>query len=287
MSEGRSDGGLKSASPLVSVVIPTHNRQEMLERALNSVIAQTYPALEILVVDDASGDGTADLVGEVQSRSAGVRYIRKATPEGAPAARNAGIQAAEGELVTFLDDDDEYLPERIEKLVRAYHPAFAFVCSDYFVAGARGRSHHRLPGVITLADMYYRNRVGNTVLVATSLARRVGGFDETLEARQDYDLWLRLLEAAPRPRAKVVPEPLHVIHKAHEQRITSSSRVRRGQLRFLRKHKAKWSHCQRRFQSFGMRKRRGKRISWMDRWCNWFIRKRLKLFPPRFWAHCP
>jgi hypothetical protein len=133
--------------------------------------------------------------------------------------------------------------------------------------------------------MYYRNRVGNMILAETARVREVGGFDETLEARQDYDLWLRLLEASPGRRAKVVPEPLHVIHKAHEERITSSPKARRGKLRFLRKHKGKMTACQRRFQSFRFRKERGRRGSPADRFCNWLIRKRLKLFPPRLGAH--
>lgn len=275
--------GEVGAPPLVTVVVPTHNRKRLLVRALESVLDQTYSSVEVIVVDDASSDGTSDLVERYAERGGAWRCLRHETPQGACAARNRGIREARGSLLTTLDDDDEWLPQRLERLVSAFDPSYAFVCSDYYVEGRQRRSLQQLPGVVTLGDMYYRNRVGNMVLVETAKVRNVGGFDEELEARQDYDLWLRLLEASSSHRAKVVQEPLHIIHKGHEERITSSPKARRGKLRFLRKHKRKMSACQRRFQSAGFRKELGRQITGLDRWCNWVIRKRMKFFPSRSW----
>src|SRR5262245_24547581 len=97
--------------PLVTVVIPTHNRAGRVRSAIESVLHQTYADFEIVVVDDASEDGTENTVrGVLDPR---VRYIRHAVARGDAAARNTGIRNSTGEYVAFLDDDDEWLPEKL------------------------------------------------------------------------------------------------------------------------------------------------------------------------------
>ena len=105
----------KFGSPVVSVIIPTYNRAHLIGRAIRSVLDQTYQDWELIVVDDASTD---DIPGIVKGFTDGrVKYIRHDENKGAAAARNTGIQAARGAYIAFLDSDDEWLPEKLERQV--------------------------------------------------------------------------------------------------------------------------------------------------------------------------
>lgn len=106
-----------ASRPFVSVVIPTYNRRESLERAIASVVAQSLADFELIVVDDASTDGSADVVRRFQDSR--IRLHVFDSRQGANAARNHGIGMARADLVTFLDSDDEYLPHRLELTVQA------------------------------------------------------------------------------------------------------------------------------------------------------------------------
>src|SRR5262245_49867936 len=99
--------------PMVTVVIPTRNRACVLRRAVDSVLRQTVTDFELIVVDDASTDGTEALVGSI--RDSRVRYIKCRNGVGASAARNIGIRAARGRFVAFQDSDDEWLPAKLER----------------------------------------------------------------------------------------------------------------------------------------------------------------------------
>jgi glycosyltransferase involved in cell wall biosynthesis len=99
-------------TPLVSVVLPTFNRAHLLKSALASVLSQTYKNLEIIVVDDASTDDTQQVVAVIKDHR--LRYIRHVATKGGSAARNTGILAAIGSYIAFLDDDDEWYPEKVE-----------------------------------------------------------------------------------------------------------------------------------------------------------------------------
>lgn len=107
-------------SPTVSVVLPTYERPDMLRQAVESVRAQTYDDIELLVVDDASAT-PADSIIEEQSRPFTIRVIRHETNRGANAARNTGISEARGEILTFLDDDDRWAPRKLAVQVNAFH----------------------------------------------------------------------------------------------------------------------------------------------------------------------
>src|SRR5688572_26839751 len=98
--------------PKVSVVIPTHNRPLMLRRAIDSVLAQTYQDFEIIVVDDGLRERSDNVVKLFEDDR--IRYISHEQEHGAPAARNTGIKNSNGELIAFLDDDDEWLPQKLE-----------------------------------------------------------------------------------------------------------------------------------------------------------------------------
>src|SRR5574341_762936 len=108
---------MNTSSPLISVVIPTHNRSGLLPRAIKSVLGQSYPHFEVIIVDDASLDGTQEVVEALGNGR--LLYLRHTTNLGGSAARNTGIRAARGELVAFLDDDDEWLPQKLARQIQA------------------------------------------------------------------------------------------------------------------------------------------------------------------------
>ena len=109
----------EKTDPLVSAVIITHNRKDLVQGAIASVLNQTYPNIELFVVDDASADGTKELL-QKRAREEGFNYIYipQAESKGGNHARNIGIQKSHGEYIAFLDDDDEWLPEKTEKQVK-------------------------------------------------------------------------------------------------------------------------------------------------------------------------
>lgn len=114
------------ADPLVSVIIPTYNRANLIQRAVRSVLAQTYAKFELIVVDDCSLDNTVSLVSAVQDDR--VKVIRHQANQGEGASRNTGMQVSRGKYAAFLDSDDEWLPSKLERQVAALEASQAALC---------------------------------------------------------------------------------------------------------------------------------------------------------------
>jgi len=201
----------------VSVVIPAYNAEATLARALDSVLAQTQRAGEIIVVDDGSNDATADLALSYVGR--GVRLLRVAERRGAAAARNLGVAAAEGCWIAFLDADDEWLPDKLEKQLAAVSSnsevAFAFCASEEFSADGSPLGDTFRGWPVTAGKEAWKALLAcNFVATPTVIARRrlllqVGGFDETLRVAEDQDLWIRLALLAP---IAYLPQSLVRVH---------------------------------------------------------------------------
>ncbi|MDQ0008353.1 glycosyltransferase involved in cell wall biosynthesis [Luteibacter jiangsuensis] len=235
-------------TPLVSVYIPTRNRSALLRRAIDSVLAQTYPEIEVLICDEASTDDTAEVVADYARRHPGkFTYLRNETPQGACRARNRCIEQAIGTYVTGLDDDDLFHPQRIECLVdiyRRHSPSFACSRFKYFQDPAqieRLREHRYSETELARADkltlpaLLYANLAGNQVLTELSRMRELGGFDESMPSWQDYDMWIRL---ADRYGTAVCTRQLlsFVDDDRSRARIRNSSRRAEGSERFIAKH---------------------------------------------------
>ncbi|HEV3245155.1 MAG TPA: glycosyltransferase family 2 protein [Candidatus Paceibacterota bacterium] len=136
---------------MISVVIPTYNRKAMLPRAVQSVLAQTYHELEVVVVDDASTDGTEALFAHADPR---VRYERLARNSGVHAARNRGLEIANGEFISFLDSDDELSPEALEKGLGALNdPAYGLVMAPFRLDSGGLTGFDRKDGEMPFADL--------------------------------------------------------------------------------------------------------------------------------------
>lgn len=199
---GRLDAHNRGVTPRVSIVLPTRNRASELREAVESVFRQTFAAWECLVVDDGSSDGTPGIASELVRADRRVRTIRRDPGGSLSAARNAGLAAARGELVAFLDDDDRWLPEKLALQTRLLEedPAAAMVFGRVELFGDAEGVWPRRPAPTrpTVRNLLASNFVPvSTVVARRSAVELVGGFDENLPVAEDYDLWIRLALASP------------------------------------------------------------------------------------------
>lgn len=247
--------------PLVSVYIPTKNRSSLLQRAVDSVFAQTYPNIELIICDDGSTDDTSAFTQSLTPKGS-VKFIKtlaNATSKGACHARNQAIASARGDFVTGLDDDDLFQPERISLLIAAYEPKYAFVCSAMiWDNGPTQKVIDNVPGIYHLSQQLDYNEATTQVLVEKQRVLAVGGFDETFVACQDYDLWTRLMLAfGPLKR---IAEPTYVINNTDStQRLTANPKSAKGYDQFFSKHGHLMSWKNRRNQNFMKLRRLRKR----------------------------
>tara|TARA_Y100001973_G_scaffold94750_1_gene147191 strand:- start:10602 stop:11435 length:834 start_codon:yes stop_codon:yes gene_type:complete len=240
---------------LISVYMPTHNRGPLLERAIDSVLAQTHGDLELIIVDDGSSDGTWERLQEYMSRDPRVKAYRHDQPKGACAARNLAISKASGKFVTGLDDDDTFTPDRLETLLNHYDEQYAFICSGYYWV-AKNKTNRTMCSdkIITLAAQLDANHATNQVFVERERMITIGGFDEALVALQDYDCFTRLIKQyGPAFR---VGQPLQHIYVDHGgARISNQKKSRRGFAQFLEKHGADMGFRQKQNHAFWLKMR--------------------------------
>jgi len=183
----------------VAVVIPTFNRAAVLGRALESVFRQSRPAVQCLVVDDGSTDGTEALVRDSWPAATYLRQPRR----GVSAARNVGIENARSDWIAFLDSDDVWTPDKLERQCRALAVTDHVIChtDEVWIRGGRRvnpmRKHRKRGGWIYRHCLPRCAVSPSTTLVRRDVLQAVGGFDEMLPACEDYDLWLRLCARYP------------------------------------------------------------------------------------------
>jgi glycosyltransferase involved in cell wall biosynthesis len=186
--------------PLVSVVIPMHNSSGTIARTLDSVLRQTYRPIEVIIVDDCSTDAA---VGIVRGYKAPViRLVQLSERGGASGARNVGIESATGELVAFLDSDDEWLPNKLMKQVALItsNPQLVFVSCSSKLFSPKGEDlgdlyHGRRPvyGAVAWKGLLACNTIATpSVLVWRRHLSDLGGFSRSLKVGEDQDMWIRL-----------------------------------------------------------------------------------------------
>jgi glycosyltransferase involved in cell wall biosynthesis len=240
-----------SRQPAISIYIPTHERRALLERALRSVFEQAYPDFEILVVVDGSRDGTLEML-QAFAHDQRLRVLHFDAPRGAQVARNFALANARHDLVTGLDDDDEWLPGRLRQMVDALRPGIGFVAASDIIERDDGTRYlARRPARITHDMLLRRNVVGNQVLARKADILACGGFDEALPASQDYDLWIRL--SGQSGEGVGLATPLQIVHaQASRARLTTSIRRRRGVWRVWRKYRGGMTPAQRKSHLFNL-----------------------------------
>jgi len=220
---------------MLSVIIPTFNRAHLLTRALHSVFAQSMPCDELIVVDDGSQDGTAALLKQIKRQSPLPLHIIYQKNRGAAAARNAGLELAQGDYVAFLDDDDWWLPHKLmqQRTALQCQPQYpiAHTREIWYRRGQRvnQKKKHDPPD----DDIFVRSLgfcvVGmSTVMAKRELFQRYGGFDESLPCCEDYDLWLRL---ARQESFLLVPTALTVKDGGRSDQLSAIHRMGMDQYR--------------------------------------------------------
>jgi glycosyltransferase involved in cell wall biosynthesis len=202
-------------APRVSVILPAYNREALVARAIDSVLAQTYGDYELIIVDDASKDGTRAVLERYRSHPR-VRLILSDVNRGGSGARNLGIEAATGELIAFQDSDDVWLPHKLAVQVAALDAnpqAGLCYCGSLF--SSPERTYYipepvfaRLEGDMS-AEILRRNTTSTQVLVMRrAVLDKAGYFDATLKRFQDWDLMIRVAQETP---FVFLPEPMVVI----------------------------------------------------------------------------
>jgi len=181
--------------PQVSVIIPTYNRGWIIKEAIDSVLAQDYTEFELIVVDDGSTDHTSDVL---DSYGDDIKVLFQKN-KGVSAARNLGIAEASGKFIAFLDSDDLWLPQKLALQIEFINQTpDALICQTEEVWIRNGlrvnpKKRHKKPsGMIFKPSLELCLVSPSAVMIQRSLLDRVGGFDETLPACEDYDLWLRI-----------------------------------------------------------------------------------------------
>ncbi len=185
---------------LVTVYIPTKDRQQLLSAAVDSVLRQTHAELEVIVVDDGSTDATPAYLAGMAQADRRLRFLRHARSQGGPAARNAAILAARGDFVTGLDDDDSFEPHRIEDFVRTWQdlaargerPSCLYSQLREIQHGRHVATSAR-PAQARYEDMFRQNVVGNQVFAPQAHFVAAGLFRVDLPAWQDLEFFMRLL----------------------------------------------------------------------------------------------
>ncbi len=183
---------------LVTVYITTFNRIDLLKRAIESVLTQTYNEIELIVADDGSTDGSHEFLLEQQRSGILTAVLNTGSSKGACFGRNRAIELAKGEFITGLDDDDYFEPHRINafiskwKELEASNVNFAGLFDSVIEIRDDGKHKYNETKVVSYADLRKKNSVGNQVFSKLAFYKSIGGFDEEMPALQDWDTWLRL-----------------------------------------------------------------------------------------------
>ena len=234
-------------APRVSVVIPTYNRAELLPRAINSVLSQTYDDYEIIIVDDCSTDHTREVVTTWSEER--VRYIRHAENRQQSGALNTGINHARGQYVAFLDDDDEWVPTKLERQVAALESGGPTVGLVYGwldqVNDRTGYVHPQYRKTMSgdlSAKLLALSIPGPTItlMVRTRIAREIQGFDESLKAYNDLDFLIRISQLCEIAVLREVVAVQHVGH-GHTRMNVDSETVLADKADYIRGHIRRFS----------------------------------------------
>lgn len=180
----------------VSIVLPVYNGEENISEAIDSVLRQTYQNLELIIVNDCSTDGTLRIIEDYALKDARIRVVSNKVNLKLPQSLNVGFSYAEGEYYTWTSDDNLYKYDAIAKMVEALdnNPSIAMVYADYYCIDTNGNQ----VGVVNLTEpqeLLSGNMIGACFLYTRDIAKKVGDYDVNLFLAEDYDYWVRILEA--------------------------------------------------------------------------------------------
>lgn len=211
----------------IAVIIPTHNRPESLKLSIESVLNQTYMPSEIIVVDDLNDNVIKELCNNFPANM--VTYIPNIEGKGVSSSRNLGALHSKSEFIAFLDDDDVWLPEKLEKQCKLIENDNLDVCFSQLLIKYENTNISYATNAKNLPnpklEILIENYIGGTIssVVRRSFFSEVGGFDSKFKAREEYDLWIRLVHAGA--KIGIVEEPLAIAHRSLKKRDRISLNV--------------------------------------------------------------
>ncbi len=212
--------------PLVSVIIPTHNRSFLVKRAIRSVLNQTYSNFECIVIDDSSLDNTNQIIKSFEDER--IKYLVHKKNKGASAARNTGISHSNGKFIAFLDDDDEWLETKLEKQMNLIinlpkNVGMVYCWMDYFNENENiiYQHHPTLRGEV-LSELLDAQKLGGcpTLLVRSEVINKIGNFDERLKRGNDGDFIRRVCKEY---EVDYFPEVLVKVYENHGKKRISDN----------------------------------------------------------------
>jgi glycosyltransferase involved in cell wall biosynthesis len=221
--------------PQVSVIIPTYNRGWIIKEAIDSVLAQDYTEFELIIVDDGSTDHTSYVL---DSYGKDIKVISQKN-KGVSAARNRGIAEASGKFIAFLDSDDLWLSQKLSVQIEFFNQMpDALICQTEEVWIRNGlrvnpKKRHKKPsGMIFEPSLALCLVSPSAVMIRRFLFEKVGGFDETLPACEDYDLWLRISCRYP---IYLIETPLIIKRGGHNDQLSASFSLDKFRIKSLNK----------------------------------------------------
>lgn len=236
---------LAAPQPLVSIILPTYNGSRYLSEAIDSCLAQTCQSWELIVVDDCSSDVTPEIIASYVARDPRIQSIRHTSNQKLPASLNTGHAAARGSYLTWISDDNRFLPPAIEEMTRFLenHPTVGVVYADCVLIDDTGQYLRDFPAQ-PASRLAYMNALRACFLYRRSVYETLGGYDTELFLAEDYEYWLRAYR-------QFELAPFHKIlyqYRWHDQSLTKSvSRraVRASIERALRRHLPHLQHSSR------------------------------------------
>ncbi|MBL8014469.1 MAG: glycosyltransferase family 2 protein [Candidatus Omnitrophica bacterium] len=230
---------MDSLKALVSVVIPAYNRADKIEASIRSVQAQTYPHWEIIVSDDGSKDNTVDVVRKLMKEDNRIRIVTREKNAGAQSARNSGVREAAGEWIAFLDSDDQWLTDSLERRMRIAHQKNVQVVHSnaYILHPGKEMELYKVPA---LSGQVYKQVLRGEgpmfpcLLIKKSALEAIGLLDEAIISYQEWDTAIRL---AKRFEFGFEPQPTFIYDYRTQNAISrDSNRAGRGYEQIVKKH---------------------------------------------------
>jgi glycosyltransferase involved in cell wall biosynthesis len=224
-----------------SVIVPTYKRTDKLERALESIASQTYSDFELIVVDDNPEqefrDKVEEIVGDLNSDFE-VKLVVNDDGQGVSSARNLGIENASSDYIAFLDDDDEWKPEKLEKEAEAFQQNNydAVYSAIEMYRDGEVQDIVRKEEKIGLEQILERDKIGSPskVSVKKEVLEEVNGFDEDIPSGEDWDLWIRLIENGA--EFGYINEPLVRYHQSDDSKSSQVDVATEGREKITEKH---------------------------------------------------
>lgn len=224
----------------VSVIVPTHNRRQMLPQAVSSILRQHGVSIELIVVNDGSSDETRPWLDRLAAADPRVKVVHHVKPRFISGARNVGIRCATARWVAFCDDDDLWAPDKlVSQLAAMRASATRWSCTGVAVVDENLEivGHYHVKGGAALAGLLERNGIptGSSVIVERQLVRQVGGFDPALRGSEDWDLWIRLAQHSP---LAAVDRPLIAYRLGRQSLSMNIGPMRAGRLAIAERYAA-------------------------------------------------